>query len=193
MKGTLTRHHSPKLLVCCFFLGPLLSHAGEVLNSHVSYEDGHYLVRLEMKIEAELETVYALLTDFNNLKQLNDSIKSSRLLKSKGKQHHVLFKIEGCVWIICKQVKQVQRVTEMGNGYIKAVTLPDKSDMEYGRVLWHIRQEGDVTIVHYRADFVPAFFVPPLIGPYIMKGRLLEEGEKTIQGIERVAQFEEEY
>lgn len=169
------------------------SHAGEVSHSHVDYDDGHYLVRLEMKIEAELETVYALLTDFNHLKLLNETIKVSRLLDSKNQQHHVLIAVEGCVWIYCKRVKQVQRVTEMGQGYIQAVTLPDKSDMEYGRVLWHIRQEGDFTIVHYRADFVPAFFIPPLIGPYIMKGRLLEEGEKTIEGIERLARFEEEY
>lgn len=193
MKFYFTRMRYWILLVCFTLAQAEHGHAGEVLHSHVDYEAGHYLVRLEMRIEAELETVYAFLTDFDNLIFLNDSIKTSRLLNTKGKQHHVLIEVEGCVWIYCKRVKQVQRVTEMGKGYIRAVTLPDKSDMEYGRVLWHIQQEGDFTIIQYRADYVPAFFIPPLVGPYIMKGRLLEEGEKTIQGIERLAQDEEEY
>jgi len=192
MENRITRSCIFGLLINSLLL-PALSQAGEVRLSHVDYQGGHYLVQLEMKIEAELDTVYTILTDFNNLNQVNDSIKISRLLHSEGKQHHVLFEVEGCVWFICRRVKQVQRVNEMGNGYIQGVILPDKSDMEYGRVLWHIRYEDGHTFIQYRADFVPAFFIPPLIGPYIMKGRLLEEGEKTIQGIERIAQIEESY
>lgn len=180
-------------LVCVAFLLPVMSHAGEVLDSHVAYEDGHYLVRLEMKIAAEMATVYALLTDFNNLAQLNDSIKISRVMHSNGKEHLVFVEAEGCVWFMCRRVKQVQQVTELGRGYIKSVTQPDQSDMEYGRVLWHIRQDGEFTVISYRADFVPAFFVPPLFGPYIMQERLLEEGQKTIRGIEHSARFAEEY
>ena len=165
--------------------------AGEVLHSHIAYEDSHYLISLTMKIEAGLDRVYAILTDFNHLTRVNDTIKLSRLLHSKGKVHLVQIDAEGCVWIFCKRVRQVQRITEMGRGYIQAVTLPEKSDMEYGRVLWHIEEQDGFTIISYNADFVPAFFVPPLLGPYILKGRLLAAGIKTIHGIERIAQDDE--
>ena len=184
--------HALTLVVYCFFAFPLTSHAGDVLNSYVGYEDGHYLVQLEMEIEAEIDTVYAILTNFNDLKQLNDSIKISRLLATNGKVHQVQIVAEGCVWFFCQTVKQVQQVTELDNGYIQAVTLPEHSNMEYGRVLWHIQQEDGFTLIQYRADVVPGFFVPPLIGPYFMKARLREEAEKTIHGIERIAQFEDE-
>lgn len=192
MKGILEWTQARKLFVCYFFIFPLISHAGEVLNSYVNYADGHYLVRLEMKIEADQDTVYAILTDFNHLTQLNDTIKSSRLLESDGQVHRVQIEAEACVWFFCQKIKQVQRVTELGKGYIKAATLPEESNMEYGRILWHIQQEDGFTLIHYRADVVPGFFVPPLIGPYFMKTRLLEEAEKTIRGIERIAQRKEE-
>lgn len=167
--------------------------AGEVSHSHVDYDDGHYLVRLVMKIEAEMETVYAILTDFDNLHELNRSIKQSRLLKSEGKHHLVKIEAEGCVWFFCQQLIQTQWVTEQGRGYISAVTLPEKSNLEYGRVLWHIRQQGEYTIISYRTDIVPGFFVPPLIGPYIMKKRLLKKAQETIQTIEQIAQQDENY
>ena len=181
-----------KILICYILFLPI-SHAGEVLDSYINYEDAHYQVRLKMKIEAELETVYAILTDFNHLKDLNHNIKTSRLLQSNRKQHKVLIVAEGCVWVFCQEIKQVQLITELGNGYIQGVTLPDESNMEYGRVLWHIQQQDEFTVINYRADVVPGFFVPPLIGPYIMQLRLLEEAERTIREIERIAQFEESY
>ena len=77
-------------------------------------------------------------------------------------------------------------------GADQAVTLPDKSDMEYGRVLWHIVQQGDFTVINYHADVVPAFFVPPLLGPYLLKGRMLEEAQKTIEGIERLVRINDD-
>ncbi len=170
-----------------------ICHAGEIIDSYIHYDNGHYLIRLEMKIEAEPATVYAILMDFNHLKDLNDAIKTSRLLQSDGQQHKVQIIAEGCVWFFCQEIKQVQQVTELGKGYIQVKTLPEESNMEYGRILWHIYQQDDFTIIHYRADVVPGFFVPPVIGPYFMKRRLLEEAEKTINGIEHLAQDEESY
>ena len=177
-----------------FIILPLLlltstSQAGKVSRAHVDYEGGHYLVSVEMKIEARVDAVYAILTDFNHLTALNEVIKVSKLLQSEGKVHVIQLEAEGCVWVFCRRVKQQQRVTELGNGYIQAVTLPDKSDLEYGRVLWHIVQQDGFTLINYHADVVPAFFVPPLLGPYLLKGRMLEEAQKTIEGIERLVRI----
>ncbi|MDH5446749.1 MAG: hypothetical protein OEY52_14455, partial [Gammaproteobacteria bacterium] len=135
----------------------------------------------------------AILTDFDNIHKLNNAIKHSKLLKSEGKHHLIRIEAEGCVWFFCQKVFQTQWVTEQGNGYISAVTLPEKSNLEYGRVLWHIRQQEEFTIINYRTDIVPKFFVPPLIGTYIMKNKMFEEAKQTIQTIERIAQDDENY
>ena len=167
------------------------SHAGEILASEIKYEDKHYRLRLEMKIEAEPEAVYAILTDFNHLKKLNHHIQNSQLLHSDGRQHRVLIEAQGCIWFFCQSLRQVQQVTEHGEGRIQARTVPDQSNLEYGEVMWHIRSDGDFTIIDYRADVVPGFFVPPLIGPYLLKGRLLAEAQQTINEIEQLAQYDD--
>jgi len=169
------------------------AYSAEVTDAFVDDIDDHYVVRVEMRVEAELESVYAILTDFNNLHRLNRAIKKSQLLKSEAKRHLVRIEAIGCVWFFCQEVIQTQWITEQGRGYISAVTLPEQSNLEYGRVLWHIRQQGEFTLISYRTDIVPKFFVPPLIGTYLMKNKMLEEAQETIQNLERLAQFDEKY
>jgi hypothetical protein len=161
--------------------------AGELLDAHVNYEDDHYLVHMDMRVKGKRDAIYAVITDFDNITAVNDTIVYSKLLESKGKQHRVHFESEGCIWIFCRRVKQVVTVTEMANGYILSEVHPDESDVKYGRTLWHIIDEGKTTRIKYDADFVPDFWVPPLIGPMMIKQRMLIEGQKTINGIESLA------
>ena len=170
-----------------------VSHAGEVIHSYVDHDQGHYLLNLEMRITAPLQNVYAVLLDFNAITELNDSIKVSQLLKQQQNQYTVLLESRGCVWFFCRNIKQIQVVTEMGNGYLQSITDPTQSDMASGKVLWHVRpdpQDDKQTLITYSADFEPDFFVPPLLGPWLMKKRLLKEGLKTVDGIERKAQHD---
>jgi len=160
------------------------AHAGKLINAYVDYEDGHYLLNLDMLVEAPMKNVYEVLMDANHLTDISETIKQSRLIKSEGVQQWVYLETEGCIWFFCRLVKQTQLVTEMGGGYIMVVTLPEQSDMEYGKALWKLQTEDDLTRIIYSADFVPGFWVPPLIGPWLMRHRLLEEGKKTINGIE---------
>lgn len=164
------------------------SQAGELLNAFVDRREGHYLLHLDMRIQGKSDAVYRTLIDFNHLSLINDSIKSSQELEHKGRVHRVLTAVEGCVWIFCRRIKQVETVTELDGGYIMSVTDPSHSDLRYGRALWQVIDEGETTRIKYNADFVPAFWVPPLLGPMIFKRRLLEEGKKTINGIEHLIQ-----
>ncbi len=168
-------------------------HAGEVMHSDIHYDGARFQLRLEMKVVAEPETVYAILTDFNHLKELNDNIKVSRLLQSDGLQHKVKIIIEGCIWFYCQSIRQVQNITELGKGSLQAITIPTESNIKYGRTMWHLHGEDDFTIIHYQAEIVPEFFIPPIIGPYLMKRRFLVEAKKTINGIERLAENDESY
>ena len=176
-----------------YILFSSVSHSGEVIHSYVDHDQGHYLLNLEMGITAPLQNVYAVLLDFNAITELNDSIKVSQLLKQQQNQYTVLLESIGCVWFFCRRIKQVQIVTDIGNGYLQSITDPTQSDMVSGKVLWHVRsdpQNTEQTLITYSADFEPDFFVPPLLGPWLMKKRLLKEGLKTVDGIERKAQHD---
>lgn len=139
-----------------------------------------------MRIDADYDSVYSVLLDFENLKKLTDSIKESELLKSEGNVHIVRIRSEGCVFIFCQSITQVITVTELDRGYIKSIVDPEKSDLSYGKTLWQIIDEDETTKIIYDADIVPDFWIPPLIGTYMFKNRLAEEAEQTINGIEQV-------
>ena len=176
-----------------FILAPAPSEAGALLHSHVDYRHGHYLISLEMRIAAPLAKVRAVLFDFNALGKVNDTIKRSRLLDHHNQHYTVLLESEACVWLYCRRIRQVQLITDMSNGYLQSITDPTQSDMASGKVLWHVRpdpQQTQQTLITYSADFEPDFFIPPLIGPWLLKKRLLKEGRKTINGIERQAQHD---
>lgn len=165
--------------------------AGELLNAYVARRDKHYLLHLDMRIKAKYADVYRVLLDFQHIPQINDSIKSATVLEHKGKVTRVKLVGEGCVWIFCRRIEQVVTVTARADGYISSITDPAHSDLKYGRALWHLIDEGKTTRVQYNADFVPDFWLPPLIGPMIFKHRLLEEGQKTINGIEHRIQAQQ--
>ena len=176
---------SAALLLSCLMIGQV--QAGKLIDSYVNYEDGHYLLNLDMLVDAPLKNVYRVLMDADHLTDINDTITQSQLVKRKDSQQWVYVETEGCIWLFCRTIKQTQLVTELGDGYITTVTLPEESDLEYGKVLWRLQSQDSQTHISYSADFVPDFWVPPFIGPWLMGRRLLDEGQKTIEGIERRA------
>jgi hypothetical protein len=169
-------------LLC--WLGSHIATAAEVLHHDIKFKDKHYVLSIEMRVTGTMEQVYSILTDFNHFNTLNSSIKKSQLLFSNHNVATVEVTAEGCVLLFCKTIKQVQVVTELGNGKIDAITDPDESDMAFGETHWQLTAEGKSTNVKYSSDYVPKFWVPPVIGPAILKSRLQEEAQKTIHGIE---------
>ena len=176
----------PKLFGAALLLLASNTFAGELLESYVDKKEDHFIIHLDMRIDAEFEDVYEVLIDFNNLPAVNDTIESSELIKTEDRSHVVRFVSNGCVWVICQRVTQLVKVKEYGRGYIMTEVIPDKSDMKYGRTLWHVINEGETTRIKYDSDLVPNFWLPPLVGASIFQSRLLEEGIKTINGIENL-------
>ena len=176
-----------RLLFAIVLFSSTNCYAGELLNSYVNHEDDHYLLHLDMRVNGKSDKIHAILVDFDHITAVNDTIVYSKLLESHDRKHRVHFVSEGCVWFFCRRIKQVVTVTELDNGYIMSETHPEDSDLSYGRTLWQILDEGKTTRIKYNADFVPDFWVPPILGPYIFKTRMFKEGQKTINGIEALA------
>lgn len=161
--------------------------AGEVLDSHVGTHGEHYLLRIDMLIDADTKRVRQLLTDYAHLDRLSHSITQSELLESNVPHFRVRVTTDGCVIFFCRELVQVQDVSELHDGYILVTVLPEMSDFTYGRNMWRIRTLNDRTRITYSSDLVPDFWVPPLIGTSIFKHRLLEESRQVIENLERLA------
>ena len=65
---------------------------------------------------------------------------------------------------------------------------PRFSDFHEVSERWRIRPEGAQTRMEYNATLVPKFFVPPLIGPWVIKLRIrdsLLSGAETLETLAR--------
>jgi len=161
--------------------------AGEVISSYVDEDDDHYIIRVDMRVDANLDDVYQHLTDLKNIHKLNNTIVSSVVKYSKGKEHEVEVLTSGCVLFFCTEQIQYQKVKELGNGYIMIHLDPDKSDFRSGQILWQVIAEKNSTRIIFAADFEPDFWIPPLIGPWILTDIFLKESQETIFELEKLA------
>ncbi len=50
--------------------------------------------------------------------------------------------------------------------------LPERSEMREGWATWDIEADGGGTLVRYVAEVEPKFWIPPVIGPLIIKAAL---------------------
>jgi hypothetical protein len=159
--------------------------AGDILSSDVTLEAGQYAVTIEAAINAPLNVVYRSITDYNNLATINPSIEESRvLLVMSPDRHRVRSVIKVCILVFCKRVVQVQDVTRVDARTVDAVTLPGDSDFRYGVARWQLTPAGEATRLHFTQEFIPDFWVPPIIGTWLIQRKLLQEVTETAMYIE---------
>jgi hypothetical protein len=173
-------------VVFCLLCVPLVAGAGEVLDSQVLEDDGHYHVAISVRIDAPPEVVYQAITDFDNLAAINPSIVESKVLLSiSPRKQRVETLVRVCILIFCKDILQVQDVEQVDDSLLMAVTLPGVSDFKSSTARWQLTGQGGATVLRFTQDFEPDFWVPAVIGPWLIERTLVKEVLETAMYIER--------
>ena len=169
-------------------LGSVGAQAGEVLVAQVDHDRGLYRLELDMRLDAGKGHVWRLLTDYRNYGQLNDAIRESEILAEHGPgSYRVRTVTRACVYFFCKTVHEVQDVTEVPGRYISASVLPAMSDFRHGVARAYIWPEGGNTRVRILAEVEPDFWIPPVIGPWLISRKLHAEAQETLRNVERLS------
>lgn len=164
----------------------------EIRSISVSLEAGRYHLNSATLIRASQDDLYAVLTDYDLFKKFTSAIVASNNVEpdTEGRpRFHT--RMEGCVLFWCS--------TFVRNGYlllaprhdIVAIADPEQSDFEYSRERWRLSSEADGTLMIYDFEMEPRFWVPPLIGPYLIKRALKGGGIRAVNRIELLARGEE--
>lgn len=174
------------------FLGLLWVSAGEadtVRHSSVTHDEGVYRIEMEMAIAADIDTVRAIITDYGNLDRISDLLTETELLEASGGdgiRRRLFTKI--CILFFCFDSVIVEDVETPGDDTVLTFVIPELSDFHSGRSYWHIRSlDSDRTLLRFRYVLEPDFWIPPIIGPLLIKRKLLGEAEATIEKIETLA------
>ena len=177
-----------RLFLCALWLLVLTAHA-EVETQPVSVdvkrdEANVYHFSMRFVANAPAYPVFAIITDYDRLTELNPLIKSSRLLPSDSASiDRIELITEGCMLFFCKKVRRVEDASIGKDLTITTVIVPSMSDFKSGNTRWTFTSDGDKTIVHYTALMQPSFWLPPFIGSYALKKQIRSQLQYTANKI----------
>jgi len=136
----------------------------------------------------------AILTDFDHdrYQQISEIYKESSYLPPDSDGTPLVYtRVEGCLLLFCRSMRRVERLEVVKPRFIRATTVPERSDFKYSLSEWTFEPEGDGTRVTYLMEMEPNFWLPPFVGPWFLKRTLVKGAPAAIDQIELLAQQEE--
>lgn len=175
------------LLLCLGW--PLGLRAGEVQHGTVEHRDGFYILELDVVLDTGLDGVYAIVSDYDGLRRISDAIVEAVRLDSPnpaGIRRRLV--IRTCILLFCFKGSLVEDVEESGRDLITTTIVPELSDFKSGRSEWRLAalEDGRSRIQLY-SELEPGFWIPPVVGPWLMKRKMYTQALDTINRIEALA------
>lgn len=155
----------------------------------VERDDKRYRLVSQTHFDASAKDLYRVLTDYDLFTEFSSVFVESRNVRagSNGKPRYFT-KMEGCMLFFCKSFVRVGELTLTPDTEIIALADPEQSDFEYSRERWILIPEGNGTLLVYDFELEPSFWVPPVLGPFVMKRVLKAGGTNAVDRIEALAQ-----
>jgi hypothetical protein len=164
--------------------------AYEIQDVRVDYQAPRYRIDMQVMLDVPAPAAYALFADPANLPRINPAVKQARIIATApGALPRLYTDVRMCVSFFCRHIEQVQEMRQApreDGGALQASVIPELSDLRYGQASWDLRDCGDRTCLRFSAEIEPAFWIPPLIGPWLVQRKLREEAMQTSAGIERL-------
>jgi hypothetical protein len=150
-----------------------------------------YLIELHAHLDARAGAAYSVFANLANLPSINTDVRRIEVTGGPGGANPVKLytEIRACVLFYCRSIHESQEMTfapKPDGGEVDATVLP-QGDLRFGRAHWVFRDVGGRTDLQVSAELEPAFRVPPLIGPWLVKRWLRAETEQSSVNIEKLA------
>lgn len=164
--------------------------AAKIRTLDIEQVHGRYMFSSDAFLDAPPAAVFAVLTDYdaNHFERISSIYKESRYMPPEADGTPLVYtRVEGCVVFFCKTMRRVERLETEPPDFIRATVLPARSDFRYSRAEWTLQAVGSGTLLKYRLEMEPAFWVPPVVGPWLIKQHIIHGGERAVDRIEALA------
>jgi len=162
--------------------------AADIRTLEVLEHQGNYNVRFDALLDAPHETIYAIAADPARWPQLSHIVTASEVVgELPGGRRKVKVTFHYCILIFCQTIHKYEALQTSPDGNIDTMAISEQSDFSYAHEHWQIFAEGQGTRILYRADITPSFYVPPLVGAYILKAKIRSLLLHVTANLERLA------
>lgn len=168
--------------------------AAQVRGVEVARHGQRFDIRMQAAISASPAKVFRALQDYSAMPRYNPDLREVRVEPTADPDRARLFTvIHTCVLFFCKTLHQEQIMTAAawaGGGVLTATLVPSGSDFDqgYGRWVVYPCTGGSLTAcMDVSLKLEPSFWVPPLIGSWLVEMKMREEARRTSEGLEHLA------
>ncbi len=162
--------------------------AAEFRSLELVRDGDDYRVLADVFIDAPGEGVFEVLTDYEGFPRLSSVFLEGRVIEPIEDGRGVVYlHMKGCVLFFCREVEIVEFLKVEPPSRIVAIVDPERSDLHYGQASWLLAPAEGGTLVTYELDMRPQFWIPPVIGPLIIKAALRYRGLRAAWRLEALA------
>ena len=174
-------------------LASMQSQAAQVLAVQVGRDDQRFHIDMRVAIDAAPVQVFRALQDYAAMPRYNPDLRAVRTEPTSAPNRVRLFTtIHTCVLLFCKTMHQEQLMTataQATGGLLEAELIAHSSAFG-GQGQWLVKPCGaqrPSACLDIRLELVPQFWVPPVIGPWLIRRTMYEEAQRSTHGLEQVA------
>lgn len=181
---------SSRNFVCGLLLGlSPVAQSADILSVEVESEDGTYTLSSEVWFDATIDQVFEVYRHWEYSPKFSSAIVEARDLPP-DEQGRAQFYIRnrGCVLFFCQSFERHGYLEAEGNTELRAFADPKSSDFHHSNESWRFVERDGGTVVSYDLSMAPKFWIPPGIGPYLIKRKLKKNGDEAVDRIELIAQ-----
>lgn len=176
------------LIAALWFFGVRPAAAAVIYRLDVTQNGDRYQAEAAAHLDATPAAVHAALLAFPHYTEFSPAIVKAALIRRIDDHHWIVYvEIRGCILIFCRTLRLRLQITDLAARGIVATTLASGSNVRSASDSWQMVAEGRGTHLIWNSVIVPDFWVPPVIGPALIRYGLEKLGGSFLKGIERFA------
>lgn len=177
-----------RIVAVLLLLQGLPAVAAELRDVVVRKEGDRYHLTSTTYFDATRSQLYNTLIDFDKYPLFSSAfVEAENREPDEQGRPRFYTRMEGCAMLFCKAYIRVGYLELQPEHDIVAMVDPEESNFAYSRERWQLIPEGEGTLMIYDFEMEPGFWVPPIIGPFVIKRALRSGGSNAVNRIEAVA------